>query len=251
MIIYPAIDLREGRCVRLRHGDPSQETVFSDDPTEIAGRWTAAGTEWLHVVNLDGAFESRLGGKHSPNIDALRSILHATEIGIQFGGGIRSLDDMELLLELGVDRLVLGTSAVNKPRLVRDAVREFGAEQIVVGIDAREGRVATHGWTKTSGLTPAEFGRRMKEAGIVRVLYTDILRDGTLEGVNAEETANLAISTGLLVIASGGVASLKDLETLAIHESSGVEGVIIGKALYTGAVDLAEALHRFQGVEKR
>jgi len=249
MIIYPAIDLRKGRCVRLQHGDPSRETVFSDDPAEMAQKWAEAGAEWLHVVNLDGAFQSRLGALNSPNIEALKEILHSTEAGVQFGGGIRSMEDMELLLELGVDRLILGTSAVNKPRLVRESIEEFGTEQIIVGIDAREGLVATHGWTKTSGLKPADFGRHMKELGIVRVLYTDIHRDGTMQGVNVEATAHLARETGLKVIASGGVSSLDDVRALRAHADAGVEGVIIGQALYTGTVDLVQALQIARGEE--
>jgi len=249
MIIYPAIDLRQGRCVRLLHGDPKQETVFCDDPAEIARRWAGAGATWLHVVNLDGAFTSRLGALNSPNIRALQEILNAIEAGVQFGGGIRSMDDMELLLELGVDRLILGTSAVRRPKLVRQAIAEFGAEWIVVGIDARRERVVTHGWTKKSKFSPVELGRRMQSMGVVRVLYTDVQRDGTLEGVNVEATARLACETGLKVIASGGVASIEDIRSLMAHETDGIEGAIIGRALYTGDIDLTEALQLGQGLE--
>ena len=249
MIIYPAIDLRGGRCVRLVHGDPSQETVFSDDPAETAQRWADAGATWIHCVNLDGAFKSRLGGLDSPNLQALKEILSVVEIGVQFGGGIRSLDDMELLLELGVDRLILGTSAVRRPKLVRRAVEELGAEQLVVGIDARHGQVVTHGWTKKSKFSPIELGQRMRDMGVTRVLYTDVLRDGTLEGVNVEATARLARETGLEVIASGGVASLDDIRALLAHEEDGIGGAIIGRALYSGEVNLVEALQLAQEVE--
>jgi phosphoribosylformimino-5-aminoimidazole carboxamide ribotide isomerase len=249
MIIYPAIDLRKGRCVRLRHGDPGQETVFSDDPAEVARRWAGAGATWLHVVNLDGALESRLGAPDSAHLEALRRVLNAVETGVQFGGGIRTLDDMELLLEMGVDRLVLGTTAVRRPQLVERALADFGAEQIVVGIDARDGRVATHGWTKMSELSPLELGRQMAGMGVKRVLYTDIRRDGTLEGVNVEATADLARQTGLLVIASGGVATLDDVQALCARQADGIEGAIIGQALYTGAIDLAEAIRLFQGTQ--
>lgn len=242
MRIYPAIDLRGGRPVRLVRGDPKQETVFGDDPVEVARRWVDAGATWLHVVNLDGAFKSRLGALNSPNIRALQGILSAVEIGIQFGGGIRSLDDMELLLELGVDRLILGTSAVHRPKLVKRAVSELGAEGIVVGIDARQNRVVTHGWTRKSKFNPVDFGQRMRHMGVTRVLYTDVQRDGTLEGVNVEATARLARETRLKVIASGGVASLEDIQSLLAHEADGIEGAIIGRALYTGAIDLAAAL---------
>jgi phosphoribosylformimino-5-aminoimidazole carboxamide ribotide isomerase len=249
MIIYPAIDLRKGRCVRLRHGDPKQETVFSDEPAQVAADWAAAGATWLHVVNLDGAFESRLGGRSSPNIDTLQLILKTVEMGVQFGGGIRSLDDMEMLLEMGVDRLILGTAAVQKPRLIEQAISEFGAESILIGVDARDGQVATHGWTKTSGLGPIELARQMRKRGVIRVLYTDISRDGTLEGVNVEATAELARESGIQVIASGGVASLDDVRALRTHEGEGVEGAIIGSALYTGAISLAQAVRVGLGEE--
>lgn len=249
MIIYPAIDLRKGYCVRWRHGDPRQETVFSEDPVEVARRWADAGAQWLHVVNLDGALTSTLGTPDSPNLRALENILHAVDIGVQFGGGIRSFDDMELLLELGVDRLVLGTMALQKPRLLQKALREFGAEQIVISIDARHDRVATHGWTKTSQFTPIEVGRRMHELGVVRALYTDITRDGTMAGVNVEATARLARETGLRIIASGGIASLDDLRALRAHEEAGIEGAIIGQALYTGAIDLSQAIRVGFGLE--
>jgi phosphoribosylformimino-5-aminoimidazole carboxamide ribotide isomerase len=246
MILYPAIDLRKGRCVRLRQGDPGQETAFSDDPAAIAQRWAAAGASWIHVVNLDGAFESRLGAETSANIKALKQILEAVETKVQFGGGIRSMDDIDLLLELGVDRLVLGTAALSRPRLVEQALAEVGPAQLVIGIDAREGRVATHGWTKTAEVTPIELGRRMRSLGVEMVVYTDIGRDGMLAGLNVEATARLARETGLKVIASGGVASLSDLHALAAHAADGIEGVIIGSALYTGAIDLAEALRLFE-----
>ena len=250
MIIYPAIDLRDGRCVRLVHGDPNRETVFGDDPTEIARRWAEAGATWIHVVNLDGAFKSRLGALDSPNIQALQNILSAVEIGVQFGGGIRSLDDMELLLEMGVDRLVLGTSAVQRPKLVRHAIEDLGADAIVIGLDARQGKVVTHGWAKKTNLTPIELGQRMHSMGVKRALYTDVLRDGTLEGVNVAATAELARATGLEVIASGGVASLDDVRALLAHESDGVGGAIIGRALYTGEVNLMEALQLAQAQEE-
>jgi phosphoribosylformimino-5-aminoimidazole carboxamide ribotide isomerase len=249
MIIFPAIDLRGGRCVRLRQGDPAQETVFSDNPVEVAQGWAATGAEWLHIVNLDGAFESRLGRLDSPNISMLREILTNVELGVQFGGGIRSMDDMDLLLEMGVDRLILGTSALQNRDLVAQAAGEFGAEAVMVGIDTRGGKVATHGWTKVSQLDPVDFGRRVYQMGISRVLYTDISRDGTLEGVNVAATARLAKETGLLVIASGGVASLNDVRALRACEPAGVEGAIIGSALYTGALDLAQAIRVATGEE--
>ncbi|MBC7242487.1 MAG: 1-(5-phosphoribosyl)-5-[(5-phosphoribosylamino)methylideneamino]imidazole-4-carboxamide isomerase [Anaerolineae bacterium] len=249
MIVYPAIDLRKGRCVRLFQGDPGKETVFCEEPAEMARRWVMAGAFWLHVVNLDGALTSRLGSAHAPNLRALEEILEAVDVWVQFGGGIRSLEDMEMLFEKGVDRLVLGTSAVRRPALVERAVREFGAERIVVSLDAREGKVVTHGWQKTSAFSPVELGRRMAERGVIRCLYTDVARDGTMAGVNVEATAELARQTGLKVIASGGISSLDDLRALREHEGDGIEGAIIGSALYTGAIDLTQAIRVGLGLE--
>lgn len=249
MIIYPAIDLRKGRCVRLAQGDPEKETVFCEEPAEMARRWEEAGAFWLHVVNLDGAFSSRLGGAGAPNLRALEAVLSAVDCNVQFGGGIRSLEDMDLLMAMGVDRVVLGTSAVSRPALVEGAVQEFGAERVLVSLDARDGRIVTHGWQKTSALTPAELGRRMAERGVVRCLFTDVARDGMMAGPNVIATAELARETGLKVIASGGISSLDDVRALRAHEGDGIEGAVIGKALYTGAIDLTQALRVGLGLE--
>jgi phosphoribosylformimino-5-aminoimidazole carboxamide ribotide isomerase len=254
-IVYPAIDLRRGQVVRLRQGDPDAQTTFADDPAVVARRWAEQGAEWLHVVNLDGAFtlsgqgqgsgqdqEQRLNLDLSLNLKRLVEIRAATSLPIQFGGGLRTSDDVALALELGATRVVLGTVAVRQPQIVADAVARFGAERIVVGIDARDGMVATHGWQETSALDTLTVAQRMKTLGVQRVVYTDIARDGTLTGVNLTATVALARTSGLAVIASGGVASLDDIRALSGHQVDGIEGVIVGQALYTGAVDLREAV---------
>jgi phosphoribosylformimino-5-aminoimidazole carboxamide ribotide isomerase len=247
VIVFPAIDLRHGQCVRLRQGRAEDETVYDDDPAAVARRWVAQGAQWLHVVNLDGAFgESGTTPRMSClpiNLRRLAEIREAvSETPIQFGGGVRSLADVETALRLGATRVVLGTVAVRNPDLVAEAVQRFGAEQIVVGIDARDGKVATHGWQRTSDTTAVALGRAMRLRGVTRAVYTDIARDGMLTGVNVEATASLARSTRLLVIASGGVASLADVSRLKAKADRSIEGVIIGQALYIGAVSLPDAI---------
>ena len=271
MIIFPAIDLREGRCVRLRQGDPSAETVFGDDPGAMAAHWAEQGAEWLHVVNLDGALganQSHIAVLHRPksirvhhpgddapvsaddelksrlplNLRRLREIRRAVEIPIQFGGGLRTLDDIHLALGLGASRVVLGTAAVEQPQLVADAVARWGAERIVIGIDARDGKVATHGWKKTSTVDVTEIGHQVHALGVRRVVFTDIARDGMLSGVNLPMTTRLADVTGLKVIASGGVSGIADIERLKAHEYYNIEGVIVGQALYTGELELNAAI---------
>ena len=271
MIIYPAIDLRQGRCVRLRQGDPNAETVFGEDPAAMARHWVAQGAQWLHVVNLDGALgatQSQLNALHRPaniliqhpgmpgpetpaaelrrelpiNLQRLRAIRAAVDKPIQFGGGLRTLEDIQLALELGADRVVLGTVAISDPNLVTEALHRWGAERIVVGIDAREGKVATHGWQETSSVDAVELGHRMAALGVTRVVYTDISRDGMLSGVNVDATVRFGDVTGLRVIASGGVAGLHDIEVLKAHEHYNVEGAIVGQAIYTGQLALGEAI---------
>lgn len=238
MIVYPAIDLRHGRCVRLVQGDVSAETVFAADPLEAALRWADEGATWLHMVNLDGA----LGESGQANLEALRRIVSRVALPVQFGGGVRTLGDIGALLNLGVARVILGTVAVLQPDLVGAAVERFGAERIVVGIDARGGRVVIHGWADASEVDAVSLARRVACQGVRRLVYTDVSRDGMLQGVDAEGAAALARSSGVGVIASGGVSSLEDLRTLKALEPAGVEGVIIGMALYRGALALREAI---------
>jgi phosphoribosylformimino-5-aminoimidazole carboxamide ribotide isomerase len=247
VIVFPAIDLRGGRCVRLIQGEPGAETVYGEDPLAIAHRWAAAGAQWLHIVNLDGAFAGSLqsggrGADLSPNLRCLRDIASQVDLPIQFGGGVRTARDVERLLSLGVQRVILGTVAVRRPERVSAAIERFGPEQIVVGIDARNGVVATRGWQELSRVTAVDLGRQMQQRGVKWVVYTDISRDGMLSGVNVSATAGLAVQTGLRVIAAGGVASLADVRAVKEVESSGVAGVVIGKALYTGDVALSEAV---------
>ncbi len=206
MIVYPAIDLRQGRVVRLVHGDPGQETVHSDDPLATAERWKAAGAEWLHVVNLDGAL-----GEATLALDTLRA-LAGVGLPIQFGGGLRTLDDAQQALDAGAARVILGTMVVKEPDLAGAAVQRFGAEKIVVALDAKGDQVATHGWQQVSAWTPVELGKRFAAMGVIHALYTDVSRDGDLSGVNVAATVKLARQTGLQVIASGGVASLDDVQ---------------------------------------
>lgn len=235
--IYPAIDLRNGKVVRLEHGDPERQTVFGDDPVAMAQRWIDAGAEWLHVVNLDGAF----GGSSGANWQAVEKI---AQLGtkVQFGGGIRSLKDAALAIGRGVTRVVIGTAAIEEPEIVEDVIVRFGAHRVAVGIDAQDGLVKTHGWQEATAVSPVELGLQMTGYGVETVIYTDIGRDGVLTGVNARATAELARETGLEVIASGGVAELADVVRLSQMTSFGVGGVIIGRALYDGKLDLAEAL---------
>ncbi|GAB4313560.1 MAG: 1-(5-phosphoribosyl)-5-[(5-phosphoribosylamino) methylideneamino]imidazole-4-carboxamide isomerase [Phototrophicales bacterium] len=235
MIIYPAIDLRGGKVVRLVHGDPKQQTIFSDDPIATAQQWIDQGAEWIHVVNLDGAFNEQ-----NDNLKVLAD-LAKLNAKIQFGGGMRALDDIAQALDLGASRVVMGTLAVQQPETVELAVKRFGAEAICLGLDARHGKITTHGWKEVTEITPIEFGKRMAKVGVVHALYTDVSRDGSLIGSNVIETIRLGRETGLKVIASGGVTSVNEIAQLA--KSGVVAGVIIGMALYEGKLTLAEALH--------
>ncbi|MCZ2098708.1 MAG: 1-(5-phosphoribosyl)-5-[(5-phosphoribosylamino)methylideneamino]imidazole-4-carboxamide isomerase [Anaerolineae bacterium] len=234
MIVYPAIDLRRGRVVRLIHGDPARETVHGDDPVAVAARWLDAGAQWLHVVNLDGAL-----GETGQALDALGAIA-ALGAPVQFGGGLRSLDDAARALEAGARRVILGMLAVREPEQAGEAVSRFGADAVAVALDARGDRVATHGWQQVSAWTPADLGRRFAALGVRHALFTDVSRDGDLSGVAVEATAALARETGLAVIASGGVASLDDLR--ALRAAGDIAGVVIGQALYRGVFTLPEAL---------
>ncbi len=236
MIIFPAIDLLGGKCVRLVQGDFGRETVYSDDVAATALKWQNSGAKFLHVVDLDGA---RAGSPK--NLDAIKKILDAVTIPIEVGGGVRSLDDIERLLTLGVRRVILGSVAVENPSLVAEAVARFGS-RIVVGIDARGGLVAVHGWERSSTVTADDLARRIVTAGVKTIIYTDISRDGMLSGVDAGVFARLAKSSGAQIVASGGVRSIEDIRALKAVESAGVVGVIVGKAIYTGALDLSAAI---------
>lgn len=238
MIVYPAIDLRQGYCVRLVQGEASRERIYSQDPVAAARTWEEQGAQWLHVVNLDGA----LGDDAGANLAALKGILGAVGARVQFGGGLRTADDVGRLLDAGVSRAVLGTVAVRAPAVVEEALARFGPERVVVGIDARGGRVATHGWRETSDLAAVDLARQVAALGVQRIIYTDILRDGMLTGPNVEATRRLAEQTGMAVIASGGVGSLEDIRALASGPATSIEGVIVGMALYEGCFTLAEAI---------
>lgn len=235
--IFPAIDLRHGRVVRLQYGDPERQTIFSDDPVAVARQWLAAGAAWLHVVNLDGAFDEA----GAANWAALPQLARSGG-QVQFGGGVRTLDDVARVLAAGATRVILGTAAIENPTLVAQAIEQFGTARIVVGIDARDGRVKTRGWLQETAVTPVELGRQMKNLGVQTVIYTDIGRDGVLTGVNAAGAAELAQATGLQVIASGGVASLDDVRCCHALADQGVTGVIIGRALYDLNIHLQEAI---------
>jgi phosphoribosylformimino-5-aminoimidazole carboxamide ribotide isomerase len=237
MIIIPAIDLRGGRCVRLTQGRASDETIYSENPVAVARRWYDAGAEMLHIVNLDGA----LGKGDRDNLKALERILYEVNIPIQFGGGVRTIDDVRRLDELGATRIVIGTTAIESPVILEHIVGEFGST-IVVGIDAREGKVAVRGWEKLSSVDTVTFAKHVADLGVERVVYTDIERDGMMTGVNLEATREIAETSGLWVTASGGVSSLDDIYALKDIEDYGVDSVIIGKALYEGAFTLEDAL---------
>lgn len=234
MQIYPAIDLRGGRVVRLKEGDPNRQTVFSDNPLDTARRWIDEGATWLHVVNLDGAF-----AEANSNGDILEQLARLG-VQVQFGGGLRRMSDIEDALARGAARVVLGTVAVEQPELVAESVTRWGAERVCVALDARDGRVATHGWQQASDLTPIDAGRQLARLGARHALYTDVSRDGGLAGVNVEATVALARETGLSVIASGGVSSLAEIEQLAA--SGVVAGAVIGMALYEARLTLPDAL---------
>lgn len=239
--VIPAIDLRQGRCVRLRQGEKDSATVYAADPAAVARRWRDEGASWLHVVNLDGAFDDA----DTENLHAVARIVREAAVPVQFGGGVRDLKAAERLFELGVRRVVLGTVAVEQPALVAELVARFGAEAVAVGVDAKQGRVATHGWQTVGDHTPLDLARRMQLHGVTRIIYTDVARDGMLTGVNVDATAELARATGLQVVASGGVAALADLQALAA--TGVVAGCIVGKALYEGRFSLRAALQAVGG----
>jgi phosphoribosylformimino-5-aminoimidazole carboxamide ribotide isomerase len=236
MILFPAIDLKDGHCVRLKHGEMASATVFNDDPGAQAARFEAQGFHWVHIVDLNGAFAGR-----PVNGVAVDAILAAVNIPLQLGGGIRNLATIEMWLAKGVRRVILGTAAVRDPALVREACRKFPG-QVAVGIDAREGRVAVAGWAEESDIIAADLAHRFEDAGVAAIIFTDIGRDGALGGLNLAGTVALAKATKIPVIASGGLASMADIEALLRPEHAVLEGAITGRALYDGRIDPAKAL---------
>jgi len=236
MIVFPAIDIKGGRCVRLRQGRADQETVFGEDPAAMGQKWQAEGASWLHVVDLDGAF-----GARPHNFEVIRRLRQVVSIPVQLGGGLRTMETLEAYIDLGIDRLILGTAVLKDPGLVTQALRRFPG-RIAVGLDARDGFLAVEGWTENTRRTAVEVARELAPLKPAALVYTDISRDGVKRGVNLEATRALAQAVDLPVIASGGVRSLEDIQALLPLEPLGVIGVITGRALYDGSLSLREAI---------
>ena len=236
MILFPAIDLKDGQCVRLKLGEMDQATVFNDDPTDQAAKFERQGFKYLHIVDLNGAFAGKPVNGH-----AVDAILNAVKMPVQLGGGIRDLATIERWLDKGIRRVILGTIAVRDPALVREACKKFPG-RVAVGIDAKGGKVAVEGWAETSELTAIDLAKRFEDAGVAAIIYTDIDRDGVLKGLNLPSTAELARSTKIPVIASGGLASIADIKALLQPEYRMLEGAITGRALYDGRIDPKDAL---------
>lgn len=238
MKLYPAIDLKDGKCVRLLQGDYNEVTVYGENPGEMAKKWECLGGDFLHIVDLDGA----KAGKEI-NGEAIRQIVEVINIPIELGGGIRSIEDISLQLSRGVHRVILGSAAIKNRGLVKEALDTFGPDKIVVGVDAKGGMVAVEGWLEVTDTSALAFCQELEKMGVQTVIYTDIAKDGMMQGPNIEETKKLVKETKLDIVASGGVSSLEDLKAL---EKIGVYGAIIGKAIYTGAIDLEEAAKLFK-----
>jgi phosphoribosylformimino-5-aminoimidazole carboxamide ribotide isomerase len=240
MLLIPAIDLKDGKCVRLQQGDMNASTTFGEDPAAMARRWLEAGARRLHLVDLNGAFAGK-----PVNEGAVKSILRAVgdDIPVQLGGGIRDLDTIERYLDDGISYVIIGTAAVKNPGFLKDACSAFGGH-IIVGLDARDGKVATDGWSKLTGHEVVDLARKFEDYGVEGVIYTDIGRDGMLTGINIEATVKLAQALSIPVIASGGLAGIADIEQLCAVEDEGIEGVICGRSIYTGALDFAAAQAR-------
>jgi phosphoribosylformimino-5-aminoimidazole carboxamide ribotide isomerase len=245
VILFPAIDLKEGRCVRLVQGDMDQATVFNDDPAAQAEVFEAQGFEWLHLVDLDGAFAGR-----PMNADAVDGILSRVTLPVQLGGGVRDMKTVEGWLGKGVRRIIIGTAAVRDPLFVREAAR-LHPGRIAVGIDARDGRVATEGWARTSEMSAEDLGRRFEDAGVAAIIYTDIARDGVLKGLNIESTLALAAAVGIPVIASGGLASMDDVRRLLQPDCAILAGAVTGRALYDGRLDPVHALGLIRAANRK
>lgn len=233
MRIYPAIDIKDGKCVRLLQGRFSDVMVYGDDPVAMAKKWETLGGEWIHVVDLDGALKG-----HGVNADIIKRLCASVSVPVQTGGGIRTMEDIEAKLQCGIRRVIIGTKAVSSPEFIQKAVEKYG-DKIVVGIDAKDGYVAVEGWEKCSEFTAVDFAKQMAALGVRTIVYTDIATDGTLQGPNVEAMREMAAAVDADVIASGGIGSLEHIQSLA---DTGVEGVIVGRALYTGAVDLKQAV---------
>ncbi len=241
MLIIPAVDIKKGRCVRLLQGREDSETVFSDDPSAMAARWEGEGAELVHVIDLDGAFS-----KGPQNMEAVKRILDRVDIPIQLGGGIRSIETISTYLDLGVGRVILGTEAIRNPSLVEQACKAF-PNRIMVGIDARKGMVAIEGWTQTTEQKAVEMAKGIEGPGLAGIIFTDIHKDGMQTGPNIEETKRMAESVSTPIIASGGVGNINDIKALAKLEPLGVVGIITGRALYDGRLDLKQALEVARG----
>lgn len=240
MILFPAVDIKDGSAVRLKQGQADKKTVYFKDPVKAALKWKEQGASWLHVVDLDGAFSS-----HGKNLDLIKAIISETGLNIQLGGGIRTLKDMETRLEAGAKRVIIGTAALENSHLLKEGVNNFGAEAVACGIDALNGKAAVKGWVELSQLTPLEMALRAKEQGIEIVIYTDISKDGMLSGPNLDGTASLIEQTGMRIIASGGISCVEDLVGCA---HIGAYGAITGQAVYTGAIDLKQALKKLEEI---
>lgn len=238
--LYPAIDLRGGQCVRLVQGDFKQETVYSKYPVEVAKKWEKAGATWLHVVDLDAAKSGE-----SKNLSVIEQLVTQTKLKVQVGGGVRDQKRLRNLLKLGVERIIIGSAAIEDQGFVTEALHTYG-EKIVIGLDAKNGKIATHGWVQVSERTTEELAKQMMLLGAKTFIYTDISRDGMMQGVNLEGVRKLACTTGANVIASGGVSSMEDIEKLLTYAEEGITGAIIGKALYTDNINLAEAIQLMQ-----
>ncbi len=240
MLLIPAIDLKDGHCVRLKQGDMKQSTIFSEDPLQMASQWIALGARRLHLVDLNGAFAG-----HPLNEKVIRRILKevGSAVDVQLGGGIRDLDTIETYLDAGLRYVIIGTAAIRNPGFLQDACTAFGGH-IVVGLDARDGKVATDGWSKLTRHDVVDLGKKFEDFGVESIIYTDIGRDGMLSGINVEATVKLAQALTIPVIASGGLSSIADIEALCAVEDEGIEGVICGRAIYSGDLDFATAQRR-------
>jgi phosphoribosylformimino-5-aminoimidazole carboxamide ribotide isomerase len=240
MLLIPAIDLKDGHCVRLKQGDMDQSTTFSEDPAQMALKWVDQGARRLHLVDLNGAFAGK-----PQNYNAIRSILKAVgeDTPVQLGGGIRDLDTIEKYIDGGIRYIIIGTAAVKNPGFLKDACSAFGGH-IIVGLDAKDGKVATDGWSKLTGHEVVDLGKKFEDYGVESIIYTDIGRDGMLSGINVEATVRLAQALSIPVIASGGLSNMADIEHLCAVQEEGIEGVICGRAIYSGDLDFAQAQAR-------